>query len=128
MTNACHFTRSLVHSTLWSPDLFIRVPFQLHAEHTILQPFWGISIDWTYRTHCHLCPNRYSFSPGLSEPFEGEVPCPKTQHRNNVPELRGRKHDISLKILHQAGFETTRQAATSAKHHALTIAPHVRFI
>ena len=32
-------------------------------------------------------------------------------------------HDISLKMLHQAGFETARQAATSAERHALTIAP-----
>ena len=66
----------------------------------------------TYRTHCHLCPTRYSFSPESSEAFEGEVPCPKTQHLNNVPRLREEKHDISLKILHQAGFETARQAAT----------------
>ena len=51
------------------------------------------------------------------------MPCPRTQHLNNVPRLRGQKHDISLKILHQAGFETARQAATSAKRHALTIAP-----
>ena len=51
------------------------------------------------------------------------MPCPRTQHLNNVPRLRGEKHDISLRILHQAGFETARQAATSAKRHALTIAP-----
>ena len=29
--------------------------------------------------------------------------------------LRGEKHDISLKILHQEGFEPARQAATLAK-------------
>ena len=51
------------------------------------------------------------------------MPCPRTQHLNDVPRLRGEKHEISLKILHQAGFETARQAATSAEHHALTIAP-----
>ena len=51
------------------------------------------------------------------------MPCPRTQHLNNVPRLRGEKHDISLKILHQAGFETARQAARSAELHALTIAP-----
>ena len=33
------------------------------------------------------------------------MPCLRTQHRNNVPILRGEKHDISLKILHKAGFE-----------------------
>ena len=49
--------------------------------------------------------------------------CPRTQHRNNVPILRGEKHDISLKILHQAGFETARQAVTLAKLRALAIAP-----
>ena len=49
--------------------------------------------------------------------------CPRTHHLNNVQRLRGEKHGISLKILHQAEFETARQAATSAEHHALTIAP-----
>ena len=53
-----------------------------------------------------------------------QVPCPRTQHPNNVAaRLIGEKHDISLKILHQAGFATTQQAATSAERHALTIAP-----
>ena len=102
-----------LHLTPWSLDLFIRVPFQLHGEHTVLQAFRRIK---------HLCPTRYSFSPESSEAFEGEVPCPRTQHLNNVPRWRGEKHDISLKILHQAGFETARQAATSAERHALTIA------
>ena len=51
------------------------------------------------------------------------MPCPRTQHLNNVLRLRGEKHYISLKILQQAGFETARQAATSAERHALTIAP-----
>ena len=58
-----------------------------------------------------------------SEAFQGEVPCLRTQHLNNVPRLRGEKHYISLKILHQAGFETARLAATLAERHALTIAP-----
>ena len=79
----------------------------------------AISAHWTYRTHCHLCSTKYSFS---SEAFEGAVPCPRTQHRNNIPRLKGEKHDISLKILYQAGLETARQAATSAKGHAQTIA------
>ena len=38
--------------------------------------------------------------------------------------LRGEKHDISLKILHQVGFETAWQAVTLAKLRALAIAPH----
>ena len=50
--------------------------------------------------------------------------CPMTQHPNNVLILGGGGHDIFLKILHQAGFETTRQAWTLAKRHALAIAPH----
>ena len=51
------------------------------------------------------------------------MPCPRTQHRNNVPILWGEKHDISLKILHQVGFETAQQAATLTKFRALTIVP-----
>ena len=96
-----------LHLTPWSLDLFIRVPFQLHGEHTVLQPFRRIELI------VHIA---ISVLPGTesSEAFEGEVPCPRTQHLNNVPRLRGEKHDISLKILHQAGFETARQAATSA--------------
>ena len=74
----------------------------------------AISAHLTYRTHCHLCPTRLSFSTESSEAFEGEVPYPRTQHRNNVPRLRRDKHDISLKILHQPGIETAWQAATLA--------------
>ena len=77
----------------------------------------------TSRTHCHLCPIRYSFTPESSEAWEGKVSCPRTQHRNNVPILRGGGNDISLKILHQAGFETARQAVTLVKLRALAIAP-----
>ena len=76
-----------------------------------------ISANWTYRTHCH-----YPFTPDSSEACEGEVSCPRTQHTNNVLILRGKKHDITLKILHRAGLETARQAATLEKRHALTIA------
>ena len=54
------------------------------------------------------------------------MPCPRTQHLNNVRRLRGEKHDISLKILHQAGFETARQAATAAERYALTIFVHYK--
>ena len=79
----------------------------------------AVSAHWTYRTHCHLCPTRYLFSPESSEAFEGEVPCPRTQH----PKIERAETWYSLKILHQAGFETARQAATSAECHTLTIAP-----
>ena len=53
------------------------------------------------------------------------MPFSGTQHQNNVPRLRGEKHHISLKILHQTVFETARHAATSAKRHALAIMRHV---
>ena len=82
-----------------------------------------------YRTHCHLCPSRYySFSPESSEAFKGEVPSTRTQHRNNVPRLRGKKHYISPKILRQAGFETARQAATLSKRQALVTFSQYCFI
>ena len=63
----------------WSLDLFIHVPFQLpFLEHTAS---WALG---TNRTHCHLGPTRYSFTPGSNIACEGKVPYPKTQHRNNV--------------------------------------------
>ena len=37
----CHPT---LHVTPWSLDLFIRVLFQLHGEHTVLQPFRRIEL------------------------------------------------------------------------------------
>ena len=92
-------------------------------EHTALA---AISALGTGRTYSHLCPTRYSFTPESSEACEGKVHCLKTQHRNNVPILRGEKHDISLKILHQAGFETARQAVTLAKLRALAITPQLQ--
>ena len=90
------------------------MPFQLPGEHRVLQPFRRIKLI------VHIA---ISVLPESRETFEGEVSCPRTHHLNNVPRLRGEKHDISLKILHQAGFETARQAAKSAERHALTIAP-----
>ena len=95
-----------------------------------MQVYSQISSLKTYHPTLHLTPwsldlfiREPSQQVKSSEAFEGEVPCPKTQHLNNVPRLRGEKHDISLKILHQAGFETARKAATSAERYALTIAP-----
>ena len=109
-----------LHLTPWSLDLFIRVPFQLHREHTVLQPFRRIAlivhiaISVLSGTHFHL-----------SQVKHLRVKCFVQGHNiiNNVPRLRGEEHYISLKILHQAGFETARQAATSAERHAPTIAP-----
>ena len=103
---------STLYFTPWSLDLFIRLSFQLHGKHTVLQPFRRIGLI----VHISI-----SVLPGTHIHLSG-VPCPRTQHLNNVARLRGDEHDISLKILHQTGLETARQAATSAKRHALTIA------
>ena len=105
----------------WELDLlFIHVPFQLpFLELTKITWLAAISTLETSRTHCHICPTGYSYTPESSAACEGKVPCPRTQHRNNVPILRGR----TLKILHQAGFETARQAVTLAKLRVLAIAP-----
>ena len=59
----------------------------------------------------------------LSQVKHLRVKCLAQGYTINVPRLRGEIHDFSLKILHQVGFETARQAATSAERHALTIAP-----
>ena len=39
----------------------------------------AISAHWTYRTHFQLCHTRYLFSPQLSDVFQGEEPCSRTQ-------------------------------------------------
>ena len=61
-------------------------------SHTML---CAISVLGTNRTYRHLCPTRYSFTPESREKCYGKVPCPKIQHRNNVPILRGEKHEKS---------------------------------
>ena len=102
-------------------DLCFYVLFQLpFLEHTSLVVISALGTNYTYR---HLCSTRYLFTPGSREACEGKVPCRMTQHRNNAPILRGEKHDISLKVLPQAGSETARQAVTLSKLRALTIAP-----
>ena len=111
---------STLHPTPWSLDLLIRVPFQLPREHTVLQQFRRIEVNVHIAisvlpaTHFHLSQVRH---------LRVKCSAQLTQHLNNVQRLRGEKHDISLKILHQAGFETAQQAATSAEGHAPTIAP-----
>ena len=81
--------------------------------------FGALNLSYTLPSLSHLV----LIFTWVKKAFEGEVPCLATQHRNNVPRLRGEKHDFSLKILHQAGFETARQVATLSKRHALAIAP-----
>ena len=122
---------SLLTSQSFNGDFFLySAHTMLCALHTYYPGHWTCSFVYNfnslfgaYSTCSHLCPARYSFTPESSEACEGKVPCLRTQHRNNVPILRGEKHDISLKILHQAGFETARQAVTLAKLRALTITP-----
>ena len=43
-----------LHFTPWSLDLFIRMPFQLHGEHTVLEPLIAIAISVLTDTHLHL--------------------------------------------------------------------------
>ena len=105
-----------VHFTSWLLDLFIRVPFQLHEANAALQLFWRIKL--VVRIATSVLPGTH-----LHQVKHVKVHCPRTQHRNNVLLLIGGKRDISLKILHQVGFETARQAAAFAKLRALTIAP-----
>ena len=99
-----------LHLTPWSLDLLIVCP--ISAPQRAYSPAAIRRIELIVHNAISVVPGIYSFSPESSEAFEGEMPCPRTQHLNNVPILRGENHDISLKILHQSGFETARQAAT----------------
>ena len=56
----------------------------------------AISTHWTLSTHCNLCPTSPGsyFHQSQVKSFEGEVPCPRTQHWNNVLRLIGEKHDF----------------------------------
>ena len=91
-----------LHFTPWSLDLFIRVPFQLPGE-----PFQRIEL--IVHIAITVLPGTYFH---LSQVKHWRVKCLAQGHN-----MRGEKHDISLKIAHQAGFETARQAATSAERH-----------
>ena len=63
-------------------------------------------------THLHLSQERHM-----------RVKCFAQRHKNyNVSILRAEINDISVKLLHQLGLETARQAATLAKRNAATIA------
>ena len=72
----------------------ISTPF--YVKHTALV---AISVLETNRTHCHLCPTRYSFTTDSSEACEGKVTCPRTQHRNNVRILKGERHDANCRYI-----------------------------
>ena len=91
----------------------------LHWEHIVLQLFRRIelivhiAIFGLPGTHFHLSQVKHLRVKALSKDTTF-YQCPKIERE---------EHNNSLKILHQAGFETARQAATSAERHALTIAP-----
>ena len=106
-----------LHFTPWSLDLFILVPFQHHGEYSVLQPPFRrialivhIAMSFLLDIHFHL-----------SQVMHLRVRYLAQGH--NIETMRGEKHDISLTILHQTGFETARQEGTSANRCALTIVP-----
>ena len=65
-----------LHFTPWSLDLFIRVPFQLHGEHTVQQPFRRIKLI------VHIA---FSVLPGthlyLSQVEHARVKCNAQRHK-----------------------------------------------
>ena len=77
--------------------------FVCHFKSTDSSSPAAISSHWTYHTHCHLCPARYSFTPESGEACQGGVHRPKTQHRNNVLILKGVKHSIFFENLAPSG-------------------------
>ena len=110
----------IIHS--WSLNLFIVVPFQLDGEHTVLQSLRRIerivhiTISVLPGTHFQLSKVKHLKVNFLVQYIDTtSKQCPKIE---NMMGKKDGKHDISLKILHLAGFETARKAATS---HALTI-------
>ena len=114
-------SEATIYTMLCELHLFIYVSFQLPLG---TYGTAAISALGTYRTHYHLCPTTYSFTPKWSEVHEDKVPYRKKKHWNtNAPALRGERHDISLISLHQATIELARQIAVIAKPYALTIVP-----
>ena len=77
--------------------LLIRVPFKL------LQPFGRIELI------VHIATS-LSYQVLIFTWVKWSIGGWSAQHRNNVPRLRGEKDVFSMKILHQVGFETARQA------------------
>ena len=81
----------------------------------------AILAHWTHRTHCHLCPTRYSYSPESSEAFVGEVPWTRTHTSKQWPNIEKGYTWYFSENLPRAEFEPARQAAAIAKHHSPTI-------
>ena len=104
----------------WSLNLFLCVPSQLHGEHTVLQPIRRIeliihiAISVLPGTHFHLRQVKHL-----------RVKCLAQGHNiKQCPNIERGKHDISLKILHQVGFETAQEAAALTKLRNLTVASY----
>ena len=106
-----------LHLTPWSLNLSIREPFQLHGEHKVLQPF---------RRNELIVHIAISVLPGthfpLSQVKHLRVKCLAQGHNilTMSQDWEGRNMIFLWKKLHQAGFKTARQAATSAERYALT--------
>ena len=77
-----------------SLDLLLRVPFQLHGVHTVLQLFWRIelivyiAISVLPGTHLYLSQVKHVRVKYFAK---------RHKHRNSLPALIGGKHDISIK-------------------------------
>ena len=83
----------------------------------------AILAHWTHRKHCHLCPAVTHLH--LGQVKHAMVKCLAHEHepRNNVPMLRGKKHDIFI-LKHAPGFVLTHTTGRdNAKYHAPAIAP-----
>ena len=119
-----HLMIKIIHttsttSTLWSLDLFNRV---ISTPRRAYSPA-AVSAHSTYRTHCYLCPTRYSFS---LDSFGGEVrnrtagsdigrvpalaiePCPSlhqniypinTKIHDNVKQTNHKKQNVTHTII-----------------------------
>ena len=92
--------RFIIHVTFSLPPP-VQCSFVCHFNSTRAQGPVAISAHWSYRTHCHLCPTGTHFH--LSQVKYLKVKCLAQGHNigNNIPRLRGDKHNISLKSLHK---------------------------
>ena len=77
-----------LHFFLWSLDMFIRVPFQLHGKHTVLQPFRcielivHITISVLPGTHFRLSQVKHLWVPCLRT--QSSKQCPKVERRETL--------------------------------------------
>ena len=90
----------LSSSSAWSMDQLVSVPFQLHMDHTVLQPFRRIElivhIAIAILPHTHL---------DMSEVKRVSVKRLAQGHDIETT-LRGEKHDIFRKSCSKRGFKS----------------------